>query len=115
RKRKTGMLRFSRRYGWLAKEGTTEAGCPYKTNLLCRRGGCLFAINVFEASSFATQSAQVVELCAANFRAAHDLDFVHDPRALGEDALDALSKADLANGEAGLRAASARQHHAFER
>src|ERR1700744_5711255 len=63
-----------------------------------------FALDFLEAGSLAAESADVIELGAAHFVAANLLDAVNDPGVEGEDALDALSEAHLADGECALGA-----------
>src|SRR5205807_9651823 len=92
-----------------------RAPAPHEKNDLLRGSGCVLALNIFQSSSFAAQTAQVIELRAAYFGRAHDIDFINDARTLREDALHALAETDLAHGEAGLRPARARNDHAFER
>src|SRR6476620_3328800 len=57
-----------------------------------------------DTSSLTGAATQVVELRTANVAAAHDLDLVDDRRIKREDALDALTERNLANGEAGADA-----------
>src|SRR3954454_8172228 len=83
----------------------------------CRRLSCrsrrVLALHIFEAGSLATQTAQVIKLGAADFRRTHQLNAIDHARAHRENAFHTLPKADLADGEAGLRPTCARQHHAF--
>src|SRR5262249_7054382 len=58
----------------------------------------LFAL--FQAGRFALEPAQVVELGAANFAGAHDVDVIDHFGVDREDALDAVAEADLADGDA---------------
>src|SRR4051794_747561 len=53
-----------------------------------------------DSGGLAGASAQVIKLCATDITAAHDLDRIDDRRIKREDALDALTEADLADGEA---------------
>src|SRR5581483_10096441 len=75
----------------------------------------LLAIDILEARSFATQTAQVVQLGAANLGRANQFDSVDYPRVLGENSFHPLPETDLAHGEAGLWSAGTGYHHAFER
>src|SRR5580704_8705136 len=52
-----------------------------------------------ETGGFAFQSTQVVKLGAANTASAHDIDMVHHRSVQRENALDALSEANLADGD----------------
>src|SRR5882724_177938 len=72
-------------------------------------------VDFTQTGGFASQLAQIIQLRAPHLRGAQDVDFVDDLGLDGEDSLDALSKADLADGEAGLRAARPRNDNAFER
>ncbi len=67
-----------------------------------------------ESSRFATETAEVEELGAADFVGANLLDLIDDLGVVGEDALDALAEAHLANGEGTLCALAACDDHAFE-
>lgn len=60
-----------------------------------------------DTSGFSTQTAQVVQLGATDYTAAHDFDFLNVGRGEREDTLYTDLVADLANGEAGTGAASA--------
>jgi len=71
--------------------------------------------DVTQTCSLAAQSAEVEEARAPHFRRADQVDLVDNLGVDGEYALDALSEADLADGEAGLRAVVALDYHAFER
>src|SRR5581483_8876261 len=62
----------------------------------------LLAIDILETRSFATQTAQVVQLGAANLGRANQFDSVDYPRVLGENSFHPLPETDLAHGEAGL-------------
>src|SRR5437868_14926071 len=62
----------------------------------------------------ATQSAEIVQLGAADLRGPQYIDLVNDFRVDREDALHTVAEADLADGEAGLRAVALRDHDAFE-
>src|SRR5208283_3533046 len=75
--------------------------------------GTLFALA--QARRFALQVAQVVELGAADAARADHVDMVDHAGMYGEDALHALSEADLANRD-GLAESRvvAGNHHAFE-
>jgi hypothetical protein len=50
-------------------------------------------------------AAQIIELCAADGAAAHDLDRLDVRAVQREDALDAFAEADLADGEVGAQTA----------
>src|SRR5277367_300009 len=67
-------------------------------------------VNFLEAGSLAAQSAQVEELGAADLGGADLFDPVDDLGVEGEDALDALAEADLADGETALGSALERDH-----
>src|SRR6185437_4628253 len=71
--------------------------------------------NLAQTGSLATQTAEVEELGAANLVGADLLDLVDDLGVVGEDALDALAEAHLANGEGALGALAAGDNHALER
>src|ERR1700744_432742 len=73
------------------------------------------ALDLAQTGSFATQTAEVEELGAANLVAADLFDLVDDPGVVGEDALDALTKAHLADGEGTLGSFAAGDDHALER
>ena len=62
----------------------------------------MLALDVFEAGGFTSQRAQVVKFGAPDFRRAHQLDSIDHTRVLGKNTLDALTEADLADGETGL-------------
>src|ERR1700721_2799313 len=70
--------------------------------------------HVAQTGGFAFEAAEVVELGAANFGRAQQVDFVYHFGMDGENALHALTKTDLAHGEAGLRSTVALDDHAFE-
>src|SRR6516164_8110937 len=71
--------------------------------------------DVAQTSGFALQSAEIEKAGAAHLGRAHQIDLVDDLRVEREDTLDALTEADLANREAGLRTVVALDHHAFKR
>src|SRR5215472_4415271 len=73
------------------------------------------ALNLAETGSLATQTAEVEELGAANLVGADLLNLVDDLGVVGEDALDALAEAHLADGEGPLGSLAAGDHHALER
>src|SRR5436190_15289222 len=86
-----------------------------QTRDLLRSSGRVLAFNIFQPSSFASQSAQIVQLRAPHLRRAHHVNFIDDAGALGKNAFHALAEADLAHGETGLRPTRARDDHAFKR
>src|SRR5580700_4141075 len=102
---------------------TTQSRVPRRQ--LHRRNSCAttsrlwqgsrVALDVFEAGGFATQRAQIIQLGAADFRRAHQLDPIDYLRVLGKNALDALTEADLADRKTGLGTARTRDDYAFER
>ena len=71
-------------------------------------------LDVSQTSCFAFESAQIVELGAANFGGAQQIDLVDHFGVDGKNALHALAKADLAHSEAGLRPVVALDDHAFK-
>src|ERR1035441_4793196 len=73
-----------------------------------------WSFNVAQARRFALESAQIIQLGAADLGGAQQIHFVDDFGVNGENALDALAEADLAHGEAGLRPVVALDHHAFK-
>src|SRR5215470_14005537 len=75
----------------------------------------LFALNITQAGSLAAQATQIVELGAPHFRGTNHFQPVDHLGILGEDSLHTLAETDLANGEAGLRAATSANHYAFKR
>src|SRR5215469_3884434 len=79
----------------------------------CNRG-CLVALNITQASCLAAQTTQIIKLGASHFRGTNHFESVDHFGILGEDSLHALAEADLANGEAGLRAATPRNNHTFK-
>src|SRR5437764_15488973 len=68
-----------------------------------------------QTGSCAAAGAQEVQLGAADARGAQDFDLVDDLGMNGENTLHAMTKADLADGEAGLGAAAAGDDDAFKR
>src|SRR5437764_9447544 len=80
----------------------------------CPFGG-LGALHFTQTGSLALQSTQVEQLGAAHLVGAHYFHFINDFGVQGEDAFHALAKADLAHGEAALRAVTAGNHGAFKR
>jgi hypothetical protein len=74
----------------------------------------LWALDFAQASGFATQSAEIVELCAANVCGAEYVDFIDDLGVERENTLDALAEAHLADGEGWLRATAFGDDGAFE-
>src|SRR5271168_1811777 len=83
-----------------------------------RRRGLLRLLGAFfalDARGLATQLAQVVELGAADFAAAHDFNLRNHGRMDGKDALDADAEAHPAHGERGRKQLAAPGNHdAFE-
>src|SRR5260370_486745 len=75
----------------------------------------LLLFDFFQTCGFALEPAQVVELGAANFRGAYDVNLVDDLGVDGKDTLHALAETDLADGKAGLRAALPGNDDAFKR
>src|SRR5271169_994924 len=76
--------------------------------------GTTSLLRFLQPCRFPAEPAQEVELGAADLGRAQDLNLVDHLRIDGKDALHALAEADLAHGEAGVRAARARNHGAFE-
>src|SRR6185503_13561945 len=68
-----------------------------------------------QASGFALQLTQVKQLGAAHLVRADDLHFIQHFGVERENTFHALAKADLAYGEAALRAAALGNHGAFKR
>jgi hypothetical protein len=68
-----------------------------------------------ETGSLATETAEVEELRAAHLVGADFLDLVDNLGIVGEDTLDTLAEAHLADGEGALGALLAGNDHAFER
>src|SRR5205809_7751092 len=83
--------------------------------LLGGGAGSVVAINIFQASRLATESAQVIQFRAPYLRRAHEINFIYHAGALRENSLDALAEADFAYRKAGLRPTAARNDDAFER
>ena len=75
----------------------------------------MLAIDVFQSGGFATQTAQIIKFRTPHFRRPDQINFIHHSRTLGEYALHALTKADLAHREAGLWPTTARDDDAFKR
>jgi hypothetical protein len=72
------------------------------------------ASDFLETSSLTAETAEVEELGAANLVGAELLDLVDNLGVIGEDTLDALAEAHLADGKSSLRALLASDDHAFE-
>jgi hypothetical protein len=72
------------------------------------------AIDFAQTGCLAAQIAQVEQLGAANLVGANFLDLVHDAGVEWEDALDALAKAHLADGEGSVRSLAAGDHHTLK-
>src|ERR1017187_683040 len=72
------------------------------------------AVHFPQTGGLAAQSAKVEELGAAHLVAANLLDLVDDLGVEGKDALDALAKAQLADGKRALRTAVDGDDQAFE-
>src|SRR5262249_44366885 len=70
--------------------------------------------NFAEPCGFALELAEIKQLGAAHLVGANDLDFVEHLGIKREDALYALAKADLADGEAALRAPALGDHGPFK-
>src|SRR5262249_43631319 len=64
---------------------------------------------------FTLQRAQIIQLRAPHLRGPHHIHLIHDLRVDGEDAFYALAEAYLADGEAGLGAACARNDDTLKR
>src|SRR5277367_6173482 len=75
----------------------------------------LLLFDFFQSSSLALQPAQIVKLGTADSRGTHHVNLVDDLGVDGKNTLHALPEADLADGEARLRAALAGNDDAFER
>src|SRR5215471_18708735 len=73
----------------------------------------LFALA--QAGSFALQIAQIIELGSPNAAGTHYINMIDDASVHGEDALHAVPKADLPDGDALAHGhAVTRNHHALE-
>src|ERR1700753_2137672 len=72
------------------------------------------AFDFAQTGCLAAQAAEVEQLRPADLVGANLLDLVDDLRVVGENALDALAEAHLANGEAALGALLAGDDHAFK-
>src|SRR5271166_2553147 len=77
-------------------------------------GVWLAALDFLEARSLAAQSAQIEKLGAANLGRPHLLHLIDNPGVKGEDALDPMAKAHLADRKAALRPVPAGNDNAFE-
>src|SRR5580698_7434415 len=75
----------------------------------------LLLLNFLQSRSLALELAQVIQLGAADFGGPHHINLVNDLGIDGEDTLHTLSKADLADGKARLRASLPGNDHAFKR
>src|SRR5581483_721780 len=73
------------------------------------------AIYIFQASRFASKATKIVELRPPHFGGPRYFYPVDDAGTGGEDTLDTLSEADLADGETGLGSIASRDDDAFER
>src|SRR5438270_6200134 len=71
-------------------------------------------VDVFQTSCFPSQCTQIIELRPTHLGRTQHVNFVDHFRVDRENALDALAKADLADGEAGLSTVGLRDDHAFE-
>ena len=117
------LLRRSYRNGDLGnagarskREGSTKNTTPRAHAAACARGEVQYVsrnlldggagIQFLQAGSFATQTTQIIQLCAPHFRRANHFHFVHNFGVNWEDALHALAEADLANREARLKSLS---------
>src|ERR1035437_9527000 len=67
-----------------------------------------------ETGSLATQTTQVEQLGAPNLVGAELLNLVDDLGVVGEDALDTLAEAHLADGEGALRSLAGCNDHSFK-
>src|SRR5438270_7681805 len=67
-----------------------------------------------QSRRLALQTTQVIQLRPTHLCRADDLNLIDDLGVQGEDALYALSEADLADGEARLQSAALFDHGAFE-
>src|SRR5271168_364318 len=74
----------------------------------------LGALDFAQTSSLAAETAQVEQLGATNLVGADLFDLVDNLRVVGEDALNALTKAHLADGEGALGALARGDDHSFE-
>src|SRR5258706_940528 len=72
-------------------------------------------VDFFQPCRFALQLTQIIQLSAPHFGGAEHVDLVDHLGLDRENTLHALSKADLADGEAGLRPARPRNDDALER
>src|SRR5207302_7049995 len=73
------------------------------------------SFDVAQARRFALQSAQIIQLGAADFGRAQQIHLVDYFRVDGENAFHALAEANLADGEAGLWTVVALDDDAFKR
>ena len=73
------------------------------------------ALHVLQTSSLTTQATQVIKLRATDLGRLHHVNLVDNLRGDGENTLDAMAEADLADGEAGLRPAGLGDDYAFKR
>src|SRR5947208_2895982 len=97
------------------RKGSDFRQIPRKQeNLLCSSSSVL-ALNVFQSSGFATQTAQIIKFRTTYFGRAHQINFIHHSRTFGENALYALTEADLADCKASLRPTRAGDDHTFKR
>jgi hypothetical protein len=75
------------------------------------RGGAAFP----QAGGFATQTAEVIQLCAADSAGSNHVDMVHNGSVQGEDALYALTETHFPNSDSFAHAfIVAGDHGAFE-
>src|SRR5215469_9355824 len=75
----------------------------------------LLALNIAQTGSLAAQASQIIQLGTPHFRGTNHFELIDNFGILGKDSLHALAETDLANGEAGLRAATPRNHYTFKR
>src|ERR1035441_9634850 len=92
----------------------SDSSWPWLRTGCCRRLGLRGAGDFLQTGSLAAQTAQVEQLGAPDLVGAEFLDPVDDLGVVGEDALDALAEAHLADGEGGLWAAVGCDDHAFK-
>src|SRR3954447_23451818 len=105
-------------WGRLHCKGTASSAVPCyfaKINSAFVAEQELGSFYVTQASRFAPQPTEIEQASAPHFRRPHQIDLVDHLRVQRENALHALSEADLPHGKAGLRAVVALDHHAFKR
>src|SRR5438067_12251680 len=72
------------------------------------------AFDFAQTSRFSLESAQIKQLRATHAAAADMLNLVDDLRVQGKNTFNTLTKADLADGKAGLRTALFGNHHTLK-